>query len=105
MRNDQLGVRLKARRKEKKLTLAALEALSGVDTTYLGRIERGERFPSANILRKLAEPMGFGDAELLTLAGYLSPDRTDDRITNFKESMKGEIWGAMANLMDKVDTL
>jgi len=35
--------------------------------------ERGERFPSAHILRKIAKPLGFDEAELLTHAGFLSP--------------------------------
>jgi len=39
----------------------------------LGRIERGERFPSARILRRLAKPLGFEESELFTLANYLSP--------------------------------
>ncbi|MBA7703649.1 hypothetical protein ES703_112439 [subsurface metagenome] len=40
--------------------------------SHLARIERGERFPSANILRKIAKPLGFEENELFTLAGYLS---------------------------------
>ena len=47
--------------------------MSGVSPSHLGRIERGERFPSAAILRKLAKPLGFEEDELFTLAGYLSP--------------------------------
>jgi len=105
MRENNFGERLKARRQEKGLTLAELHALSGVDISYLGRIERGKRCPSAYILRKLAEPLGFTEVELLKIAGYLSPDRTDDRISKFKDSMKGEISQAMSNLLEKVDTL
>lgn len=105
MNGNSLGESLKARRQEKGLSLAELKARSGVHTSYLGRIERGERFPSARILRKIGAALGFGEAELLKLAGYLSPDRTDNRIAKFKKSMKGEIKVAMANLMEKVDTL
>ena len=47
--------------------------MSGVSSSHLGRIERGERFPSASILRKIAKPLGFEEDELFTLAGYLSP--------------------------------
>ena len=47
--------------------------MSGVSSSHLGRIERGERFPSAHILQKIAKPLGFGEDELFTLAGYLSP--------------------------------
>jgi len=55
------------------LTLQGLGAMSGVSPSYLGRIERGERFPSARILRKIAKPLNFDEDELFTLAGYLSP--------------------------------
>jgi len=105
MRENNFGERLKARRQEKGLTLVELSALSGVHTSYLGRIERGERFPSAYILRKLAEPLEIDERELLKMAGYLSPDGTDNRISNFKDSLKGEIRQSMSNLLEKVDTL
>lgn len=47
--------------------------MAGISSSHLGRIERGERFPSARILRKIAKPLGFEENELFTLAGYLSP--------------------------------
>ena len=55
------------------MTLGELAAKSGVSSSHLGRIERGERFPSARILRKMTKPLGFDEAELLTHAGFLSP--------------------------------
>jgi len=55
------------------ITLHELAAKSGVSASYLGRIEMGQRFPSARILRKIAAPLGFDMNELFTLAGYLSP--------------------------------
>ena len=55
------------------LTLRELAAKAGVSASHLGRIERGERFPSASILRKIARPLGFDEDELFMLAGYLSP--------------------------------
>jgi transcriptional regulator with XRE-family HTH domain len=54
------------------LTLQELAAISSVSASHLGRIERGERFPSAYILRKIAKPLGFEEDEIFTLAGYLS---------------------------------
>ncbi len=53
------------------LTLQEMTQKSGVSPSYLGRIERGERFPSATILQKIAEPLGFDVNELFALAGYL----------------------------------
>lgn len=49
--------------------------MSGVSQSYLGRIERWERFPSAHVLRKIAKPLGFEEDELFALAGYLSLHR------------------------------
>jgi len=68
-----LGIMLKQQRLRTLLTLRELTELSGVSSSHLGRIERGERFPSASILRRIAKPLGFGEDELFTLAGYLSP--------------------------------
>ncbi len=96
---------LKARRREMGLTLAKLAELSGVDKSHLGRMENGRRFPSANVLGKLAGPLGIDERDLFMLTGYLSPDATDERITRFKAKMEGEIRQAMSNLLEKVDTL
>ena len=76
MNNDHrknLGVILKQQRLRISLTLQELTELSGVSASHLGRIERGERFPSASILRRIAKPLDFEEDELFTLAGYLSP--------------------------------
>lgn len=71
--NNNLGRILKQQRIAIPLTLQELAATSGVSSSHLGRIERGERFPSAHILRKIAKPLGFDEDELFTLAGFLTP--------------------------------
>lgn len=68
-----LGKIIKQQRISLPLTLRELAAKSGVSAPHLGRIEKGERFPSAHVLHKIAKPLGFGEDELFTLAGYLSP--------------------------------
>jgi len=70
---NHLGRIIKQRRVTVPLTLQELAAGSSVSPSHLGRIERGERYPSARILRRIAEPLGFDEDELFTLAGYLSP--------------------------------
>lgn len=72
-RNKEIGKIIKQQRIMVPLTLKELSAASGVSSSHLGRIEKGERFPSADILRKIAKPLGFGEAELFASAGYLSP--------------------------------
>jgi transcriptional regulator with XRE-family HTH domain len=71
--SNHLGGIIKQRRVTVPLTLQELAVKSGVSSSHLGRIERGERFPSARILRKIANPLGFEEDGLFTLAGYLSP--------------------------------
>ena len=84
-RND-LGKILKQQRMTVLLTLQELAAVSSVSSSHLGRIERGERFPSARILRRIAKPLGFDEDELFTLAGFLSPQTSeiaDERGSNY----------------------
>ncbi len=70
--SKNLGRILKQRRVMIGLTLRKMATISGVSASHLGRIERGERFPSASVLRRIAKPLGFEESELFSLAGYLS---------------------------------
>ena len=70
-KGKNLGRILKQQRLMIPLTLGKLATISGISPSHLGRIERGERFPSASILRKIAKPLGFEESELFSLAGYL----------------------------------
>jgi transcriptional regulator with XRE-family HTH domain len=76
-KNNSLGEIIRRQRVIVPLTLQELASMSGVSASHLGRIERGERFPSAHVLRKIAKPLGFGEDGLFTLAGYLSPQPSD----------------------------
>jgi transcriptional regulator with XRE-family HTH domain len=69
----QLGEIIRRQRVTIPLTLQELATMSGVSPSHLGRIERGERYPSARVLRRIAKPLGLGEDGLFTLAGYLSP--------------------------------
>jgi len=55
------------------LSLHELSVRSGVSSSHLARIETGVRFPSARVLQKIAWPLALDEVELLTSAGYLSP--------------------------------
>ena len=73
MKNKEIGKINKQQRDMVPLTLRELATKSGVSASHLGSIERGERFPSARILRNIAKPLGFKEEELFTFADYLSP--------------------------------
>ena len=60
------------------LTLRGLANASGISASHLGRIERGERFPSAHVLQRIAEPLGFDTNQLFAIAGFLSYTPPED---------------------------
>lgn len=71
--NSHLGGIIKQQRISLPLTLQELAIRANISASHLGRIERGERFPSAHILRRIAGALGFDERELFRVAGYLSP--------------------------------
>jgi transcriptional regulator with XRE-family HTH domain len=79
--NNNIGVIIKQRRLSIPLTLYELSSDSGVSQSHIGRIERGERLPSAHVLRKIAKPLGFEEEELFMLAGFLSGPSSDQENT------------------------
>jgi len=68
---NEIGKTLKQQRLMIPLTLRELAAKSGVSVSHIGRVERGERFPSGHILRKIAKPLDLDESLLMTMAGYL----------------------------------
>lgn len=99
--NNTLGEKIKERRKAKGWKLRELSKETGVSIAFLARIEKGDRFPSAAVLRKIAKPLGFTETELLKMAGFLSRDDSDQYIAR----VKSEIKGALADLSRKIDSL
>jgi transcriptional regulator with XRE-family HTH domain len=69
--NQNLGSIVKRQRNRLGLTLKVLSEKSGVSLSHLGRIEKGECYPSPKVLRKIAKPLNMNEKELFNLAGYL----------------------------------
>ena len=68
-RIEELGQLL--RRLRAGLSLREVNQLTGVSSSYLSKIERGERPPGANLLRKLAVAYNVDPEDLLRRAGLL----------------------------------
>ena len=83
---QNLGSLIRQQRIRIGLTLTALATKSGVSSAHLSRIEKAQRYPSVNVLRKIAKPLGLNERELFSLAGYLpsehpvSPDQEKHRL-------------------------
>ncbi|UCB42294.1 MAG: helix-turn-helix transcriptional regulator [Dehalococcoidales bacterium] len=83
--NNGIGSIVKQLRLRADLSRVQLGEVSGVSASHLNRIENGQRFPSAKVLRKVAPHLNIGELELLILAGYVSADPYD---------MLGDVEGA-----------
>jgi transcriptional regulator with XRE-family HTH domain len=73
---QNLGSIVRRQRIRLGLTLKDLAAKSGVSVSHLGRIENAQRYPSPNVLRKIAEPLDLDENEIFNLAGYLPIEQT-----------------------------
>ena len=95
--SHNLGEIIRQHRITVPLTLAELATRSGVSVSHLGRIERVERFPSARVLGRIAQPLGFDKEELFTLAGYLSPKSImqDEAIEDIKSRQLDPVVASM----------
>ena len=72
----EFGVRLRELRNAKQLTLRALAERTGVNFTYLSKIENGKAgyLPGADTIRALAAALDADSLELLELADKVPPE-------------------------------
>ena len=61
---SRFGMRLRAVRKEKGLSQETLALEAGLDRSYVGGVERGERNISLENIEKLARALGVSVSEL-----------------------------------------
>jgi transcriptional regulator with XRE-family HTH domain len=94
--NNRLGKIIKQQRLISGLTLRELAASSGVSTSHIGRIERGERYPSAHVLRRIAGHLGFEESELFSLAGYFSAQPAAERRADSQSQLDPLVARALA---------
>lgn len=66
--SDALAHRIKAYRKQKKLTLDALSAMAGISKGMLVELEKGAANPSIAILCKVSAAMGVSVADIVDVA-------------------------------------
>jgi transcriptional regulator with XRE-family HTH domain len=63
----ELGLKIKALRKNKKISQEHLAFKSGIDFSYLGKVERGENNPTYLTLCAIAEALDISLLELFLL--------------------------------------
>ena len=70
-----IGNVLRQQRLSLSLTVREIAEQAAVSTSLITRIEKGTRFPSVGVLKRIAKPLLFDEQELITLAGYRSPSK------------------------------
>ena len=85
---DEIGRIIKQQRLFAELTRAQLGKKAGLSTSVICRVERGERFPTARTLHKLAKALDISEVELLIHAGYLSKPESFKKIEEDTQIMK-----------------
>jgi transcriptional regulator with XRE-family HTH domain len=75
--SGDIGNILKQLRLRVDISRVQLSSASGVSISHLTRIENGQRFPSAKVLRKIAPHLHISEVELLSRAGYLPADQNN----------------------------
>lgn len=65
---EQALQRLKQRREELDLSQAAVAETAGVNASYVGLLERGERVPSLDVLVELCKAVGLSLSEVFAAA-------------------------------------
>ena len=72
MRNDKLlafGLRVRYFRKNKGFSQEEMAALAGIDRSYMGHIERGEKNITLTKIYQISEALGIEVADLFPRAG------------------------------------
>ncbi|MED1021698.1 helix-turn-helix transcriptional regulator [Bacillus mycoides] len=92
MNEKNIGTYIKELRMQKKMTISKLSETSNVSQPYLSQIERGQRKPSYEIIKKLSEALEIDFYELAWRAGLYTDAEIQQRreIESFYNSMTPE---------------
>jgi transcriptional regulator with XRE-family HTH domain len=64
---EVIGIVIRQERQDRRLTIKELGEKAGISEIYMGEIERGQKYPSANVLESLARALELSLAEMLEL--------------------------------------
>ncbi|OIO46120.1 MAG: hypothetical protein AUJ31_02480 [Parcubacteria group bacterium CG1_02_39_15] len=101
-KENNIGETIRQHRVLLKLTLQKLATESGVSASHLGRVEKGERSLSVNVLRKIIKPLKFSEDELLALFGYPPLLKSSGRLTPSDVQKAIEEFTKMRNSIDQL---
>lgn len=74
-KSTNFGQAVRDARTAKGLTQEELASRSGIDRSYIGGVERGERNPTLSVIEKIAEGLGVSIPELFSYQKAVDPRR------------------------------
>jgi transcriptional regulator with XRE-family HTH domain len=86
---DLLAFNMKERRRSLSLSQAKLAERIGTSTNYIGAIEVGKKFPTPEMLQKIAEGLEIDTPELFSTRLY--PSKTTGTMRKFQDQVIAEI--------------
>ena len=76
-----IGRAIRAQRHARGSSIEALAGKAGIDSAYLGAIERGDRNPTLDVVDRICVGLGIEPSDLLTRDVSLSDDALRERIS------------------------
>lgn len=86
----EFGLSIKNARLTKDLSLRDLSELTGLDHSYISRLEKGDSMPSHDTIIKLSQALAIPENELMILAGYIPNEELTERISKILKKNKEE---------------
>jgi len=91
-----LGKNIKSLRSSKKLTQAVLAEKAGISVIFLSSIERGTKYPKADILARIAKVLKVEVFELFK--GDLVPSNNKDLVTHLSKDITKKVNSALDDI-------
>jgi len=91
-----LSFNIKKRRQILGLSQVNLAEKIGTSTQYIGQIEQNKKFPSPEMLERIAEALEIDSPQLFSLETY-----SQEAIQQFKETLKANLEKSINDFVDK----
>jgi len=91
-----LSFNIKKRRQILGISQVNLAEKIGTSTQYIGQIEQNKKFPSPEMLERIAEALEVDSPQLFSLETY-----SQDAIKQFKENLKANLEKSIDDFIDK----
>jgi transcriptional regulator with XRE-family HTH domain len=91
-----LSLNIKKRRQILGISQVSLAEKVGTSTQYIGQIEQNKKFPSPEMLERIAEALGVDSPQLFSMETY-----SQDAIQQFRENLKANLEKAVDDLINK----